>query len=258
MAPEELAEPWDNCGLVIASESMAAGRVIVCLDVTRAVMEEAIASRAQLIVSHHPLIFNPIRRIGRDSGQDYIIRGLIRNDIALYSAHTNVDKTYGGLNDLLAGIVGVETPDPHDSGEPLNYYRVGDLPRGYTVDEFNEHVGSRLKLNNLTVSRFAAPPVKPIRRVLVMCGSYDLDARKVVAAGADALLCGEIRHHEALELTALGIHIVQAGHHGTERFFINLVIKWINEKYPDLEIEGAGFSDIPTEIYRGANVNGDV
>jgi len=258
MAPEELAEPWDNCGLVIASESMAAERVVVCLDVTRAVMEEAIAARAQLIISHHPLLFNPIKRIGRDGGQDYIIRGLIRNDIALYSAHTNVDKTYGGLNDLLAGIVGVETPDPHDSGEPLNYYRIGDLPRGYTADEFNAHISSRLKIRDLIVSNHTAPLTKPIRRVLVMCGAYSLDARRVVATGADALLCGEIGHHDALELTALGVHIVQAGHHGTERFFINLVIKWINDKYPELEIKGSGFSDMPTKIYRGANINGDV
>ena len=257
MAPEDIAEPWDNCGLLVDSGIKVTNCVIVCLDVTGAVVEEAVKSQAHLIICHHPLIFSPIKRIDSESRQGALLRAVIRNDIAVYAAHTNVDKTYGGLNDLLAGIIGLDTEpygfETKNIDEPFGqsgYYRVGELPQGYSVDEFNCYISSRLRLNELIVSSHAQPLDKRIKKVLVMSGSYSLDARQAAATGADALVCGEIRHHEALELTAMGIHIVQAGHHGSERFFISLVQKWINDKYPALTIMGVGFSDLPTEVYR--------
>ena len=257
MAPEDLAEPWDNCGLIIASEREYAERIIVCLDVTRAVVDEAIGMGAHLIIAHHPPIFNPIKRIGRNSEQSALLRSLIKNDIAVYAAHTNVDKTYGGLNDLLAGIIGVETPAPDEASEPLSYFRVGELPRGMTAREFDEHARLRLKVKNLAVSAVTAPSAI-IKRVAVMCGSYSFSAERFRALKADALLCGEIKYHDMLDLAAMGVHVVQAGHHGTERFFINLVKRWIADKYPGAQARGVGFSSPPIEIYNGGNAGGDV
>ena len=278
MAPEGLAEPWDNCGLIIATDKTYTQCVTVCLDINRAVVDSAVKAGSHLIISHHPLIFSPIKRIGGDGEQSQLIRALIKNDIAVYSAHTNVDKTYGGLNDLLAGIIGLEIPESGaagaggaefaGTGEQLSYYRYGSLPYDYTVNEFHRHVCSRLKLTDLIVY---APPAqyvtgdklntyitKPIRNVVVMCGSYSLDLAAMAAFDADALLCGEIKYHDALDLTGTGLHIVQAGHHGTERFFINLAGKWIKEKYADVDILGVGFADSPAYFYHGESINGDV
>ena len=251
MAPEELAEPWDNCGLIIDSDNRVTENVIACLDVTPEVVGEAVAARAGLIISHHPLIFKPIKSIGGGYGRDLAIRELIRNDVALYSAHTNVDKTYGGLNDLLAGIIGIEIPPPGGDGGPLSCYRIGDLPRGYTADEFNNFVMARLKLEALTVSADNRRRPATVRRVAVTCGSYGLGAEFLINAGADALLCGEIKYHDALDLSAAGVYIIQAGHHETERFFISLITKWINDRLPDIRVTGVGFSDSPMEIYGG-------
>ena len=278
MAPEDLAEPWDNCGLLVETDSEYAERVIVCLDVTRAVVEEAVNSRAQLIIAHHPLIFTPLKRLCADSASGALLLALVRNNIALYAAHTNVDKTYGGLNDLLAGIVGLDVPPPQDESAPLDYYRVGHCKAAMTVEAFNEHVRSRLKLDSLIVSapeggsakgsgrmqngrrmsndKHAADGVRRIKKVIVMCGSYSLDPAVFAATGADALLCGEIRHHDALELAGMGVHIVQAGHHGTERFFINLAEKWILDKYPGATVLGVGFSSPPMEAYSGGGSSG--
>ncbi|MCL2059113.1 MAG: Nif3-like dinuclear metal center hexameric protein [Oscillospiraceae bacterium] len=272
MAPEELAEPWDNCGLLVASENESAERVIVCLDVTRAVVDEAIKSGAQLIVAHHPLIFTPIKRIDMGSVQGALLLSLIRNNIALYAAHTNVDKTYGGLNDLLAGLVGLDVPPPPpDEHAPLDYYRIGEFQSAMSAEAFNERVRSRLKLGSLIVSAPNGDPggaqngqmdtggrAKTIKKVVVMCGSYSLEAEKFATTGADALLCGEIRHHEALELAGMGVHIIQAGHHGTERFFISLVEKWIADRYPEAAIQGVGFSSPPTTFYHGGGGLNDV
>jgi len=257
MAPEELAEHWDNCGLTVASETESAECVVVCLDVTREVIEEAINSRARLIISHHPLIFNPIKQISCESRLGPLLRALIKNDVALYTAHTNVDKTYGGLNDLLAGIIGIETPHPDDACAQLSYFRVGEMPRAYTADGFNKYVSARLRMNDMIISS-GTPPGKLIKKVLVMSGAYSLETRQVAATGADAVVCGEMRHHEVLELTALGAHIVQAGHHGTERFFIQLIEKWITDRFPDMPVKGVGFINHPSIFFHGENVNGDV
>jgi putative NIF3 family GTP cyclohydrolase 1 type 2 len=84
-----------------------------------------------------------------------------------------------------------------------------------------------------------------------MCGAYDLKTAQIVDMEADALVCGEIRHHEALELTGAGIRVISAGHHGTERFFMNLIDRWIRERYPDARVERVGYDDSPTQIFHG-------
>jgi dinuclear metal center YbgI/SA1388 family protein len=262
MAPEELAEPWDNCGLLIDSDNEYVSRIVVCLDINHAVVNEAINCGAELIISHHPLIFKPLKRLSGDGAQSFYIRELIKNGVAVYAAHTNVDKTYGGLNDLLAGIIGLDAPISYDENDHPGYYRIGSLPRALAAGEFNEYVRTRMKLRNLT----ATPIVKAIdtseknmeyhkliKKVVVMCGAYDLDADQVLSMGADAVVCGEMRYHEALDLAGMGVHVVQAGHHGTERFFMSLIDKWIKDKYPDIGIICAGFSDPPLVLYDGAD-----
>jgi len=259
MAPEELAEPWDNCGLIIGSGREFTERVVACLDVTCEVVDEALEKHARLIVSHHPLLFTPVKRIGLNGRRDALLRALIKNDIALYCMHTNADKTYGGLNDLLAGIVGLEPELPVNYQEELGYYRAGSLPREYALTEFCERVCQRLKLRNVCVSAASGPDAGGrIKNVVVMCGAYDLSPDKVFRLNADAVLCGEIKYHELLELTGMGVHVVQAGHHGTERFFCNLIEKWVKDKYPALQVDISGFYADPTEVYHSVNAGGGI
>ena len=284
MAPEELAEPWDNCGLIVDPGRGSAERAVVCLDVTGAAVSEAVRIGAGLIVCHHPLIFNPVKKITRSRAPGSLLFELIKNDIAVYAAHTNVDKTYGGLNDLLAGIVGLDAarsgagPAPADEhagagqaptdehagaaadairrtgaqapAQPharLENYRVGTLPAPLCAGEFFKYVRNRLKLDALAVSypqpRAAAD--RPVQKVLVMCGAYDIKPEAIDALEPDAVVCGEIRHHEALELTDRGVFVARAGHHETERFFVSLIEKWIKEKHPGADVRGFGFSDAP-------------
>jgi len=297
MAPEELAEPWDNCGLLVGSTREYAERVYVCLDVTQSIVNEAVAAGAELIVSHHPLIFKPIKRLayerfpgipetpgstgapvspgttgapgspglpgtaGAPGSPAAILRTLIRGDVAVYAAHTNVDKTYGGLNDLLTGIMGLDANAPGGGGEQPGIYRLGMLPDALAADEFDEYTRARLKLANIitsppdtaptAVGHPGAQPRKRIAKVLIMCGAFELDAETVASLGADAVVCGEMRYHEALELSERGVRVVQAGHHGTERFFVKLVEKWIKDQYPGLDVVCAGFSDSPLYMYNG-------
>ena len=273
MAPESLAETWDNCGLMVGGERGRDGRVrrvLVCLDVTEAVADEAIRVGADLVVSHHPLVFKPLRSIVCGEGSGTAIHKLIKADVDVYSAHTNVDKTPGGLNDLVAGIVGLKLMDDGRAGDcdaagaapqpqappqppqPPQPYRIGDLPCVFSPDELFAHICSRLKQDDIAVVRppQAARGKEPsIRRLAVMCGSYGIDAPVLVAAKADAVLCGEIKHHSAIELAQLGIYVAAVGHHGSERFFMALAEKWLKDRFPSLDVVCAGFDSHPFQVY---------
>ena len=293
MAPESLAEPWDNCGLAIGGARARVWRVLVCLDVTEEIADQAIRTGADMVVSHHPLIFKPLPSIVSGVGNGAVIYKLIQAGVDVYCAHTNVDKTHGGLNDLVAGIVGLRLMDDGRAGDSQDApfagpgrgaapqeqhpYRIGDLPRAYRPDELFEHVCARLKQKAVVVAR---PPQSgavgdgvagrtggdgvagveggaggarleeaSIRRLAVMCGSYGIPAPDLAAAKADAVLCGEIKHHDAIELAQMGMHVVAVGHHGSERFFVTLIEKWLKDRFPSLEVACAGFDSHPLQVY---------
>lgn len=107
MAPRYLAEEWDNVGLLVGTPSANVNKVLVCLDVTAEVVEQAIAEQVELIVAHHPLIFKPLKNLRTDSYQGKVLTALLKHDIAVYAAHTNLDSADGGVNDVLAAQLGL-------------------------------------------------------------------------------------------------------------------------------------------------------
>ena len=138
---------------------------------------------------------------------------------------------------------------PSDDNEPKPY-RIGNLPGVFGVEAFNIHVMTRLRQDNLLISDLSIRDEalninKAIQRVAVMCGSFDLPIELLLEEGVDAVVCGELKHHQTLELISAGIHVVSAGHHGSERFFITLMQKWLAERFPQLEIHCVGFDSYP-------------
>ena len=256
MAPEQLAESWDNSGLLLAGPDRNVDKVLLCLDVTDQAVETAAKINAGLIISHHPLLFSPLRRITVKEQLGNLIFQLIRNNIDVYCAHTNVDKTYGGLNDLLAGIIGVEENRSEELpvGSEQYPYRIGNMDSVYSIDAFNAHVSARLKQEDLLISDLSVRDDelkrrKTIQRVAVMCGSFDLPISVLMEQGVDAVVSGEMKHHQVLQLIGVGIHVVCAGHHGSERFFSTLLQKWLNERFPQLEVHCVGFDSYPLCAY---------
>ncbi|MCL2163139.1 MAG: Nif3-like dinuclear metal center hexameric protein [Oscillospiraceae bacterium] len=292
-APLQLAEPWDNSGLNLGhGDNKLNGGALLCLDVTSGAVDEACRVNANLIISHHPMIFTPVKKIDTSKPLGRLIRKLIFNDISVYCAHTNVDKTYGGLNDLLLGLLGMAPiadalsqantvhadlndypgvgantgantdydADPRlspETGANVGYdadpqfFRIGVLQRDYGFEEFCGYVSSRLKLEDIMGTGSALTGwtegrnEKLIRKVAVMCGSFDLSLDILKSENVDAVVSGEMKHHQLLELNEMGIYAVVAGHHGTERFFVNLLEKWINGKYPEIKVFKYGFEMHP-------------
>lgn len=206
-APLETAEPWDNVGLLVGHREAQVTRVLMALDATMEVIEEAKSLGAQLIVTHHPLMFRARSRMTDADPEGAMLLALCENKIALCSLHTNLDKAAGGVNDALMQAVGMENVQ----GEGL--LRTAALPEGMTMEALTAQVGRGLSAQVKVYGKKQGEA-----RMLACCsgaGGDEIDA--AIEAGADVFLTGEIKHHEALYAMQRGICVMEAGHFETER-----------------------------------------
>lgn len=206
-APPETAEAWDNVGLLVGRRQAPVTRVLMALDVTKNVICEAEAMQAQLIVTHHPLMFHARNRLTDAEPEGEMLLMLCEKGIALCSMHTNLDKAAGGVNDALMQAVGFGGAQ----GEGL--LRTAQMPQGMTIDALAAQVGAGLGAQVKVYGKKAGAC-----KMLACCsgaGGDEIDA--AVEAGADVFLTGEIKHHEALHAMQRGICVMEAGHYETER-----------------------------------------
>lgn len=209
IAPFALAAEWDNSGLLAGDPQAPVTAALICLDITLPAIRQAQENGAQLIISHHPVIFHPLKNVLAGSPA----YALIEAGIAAICAHTNLDLARGGVNDCLAKAIGLQDIRPLEEGVPESLGRVGELPAPLSAEAFAAHV--RERLHPAGGVRFADGG-RPTRRVAV-CGGAGSDLWEGLPAGVDALLSSEFRHHEFLACQAAGITAVDAGHFGTER-----------------------------------------
>ena len=206
VAPFETQMEGDNSGLLVGSPQQEIHRILFALDVTEPVIDEAAALGAELIVTHHPLLFSPIRSLTDESYEGRLIRRLVRENISLIAAHTNLDQAPGGINDTLAALCGLA----EISGE--GFFRAGFLPEPMTVRAYADLLGENLR----TVVRVMAPEDRIIRRVGLCSGSGGSEWTQAKETGCDAFVSGEIKHHFALALADAGIAALECGHFATE------------------------------------------
>ncbi len=235
--PYCIQEDYDNSGIMV-DFGREIDRIAVALDITNAVVEYAVSQDAQLIVSHHPIIFRPIRSIVFHSP----LQTLTAAGISAISAHTNFDIADGGVNDALASRLGLQnvTPVFKVSEKPVkgemrkNYIgRAGNLPKEMTPAEFAAYVGSRL------CGRTAMEYVdggKPIKRVAVGGGSCGEFIFECAATGIDAYVTGECKHHELLYAKDNGITMMAAGHYATENVALESLAQTLQTAFPDVQV----------------------
>ena len=205
-APFETQLAFDNSGLLVGHPDNEVTGVHFALDVTNHVIDEAIANGANLIVTHHPMMFSAIKRLVETSHEARLLCRLIREGISLISAHTNLDQAPGGCNDVLAQTIGLTDIE----GE--GFVRVGALPHPMTAVELAAHIGEKLG----DVVRVMGDPAAVITKVGMCSGSGADEWLAAAAMGAQAFLTGEVKHHIALEASDAGVVMLEAGHHATE------------------------------------------
>ena len=219
IAPRHLAEDWDNTGLLVGSYAQKVERILVALDVDDIVVAEAIERSADMIVAHHPAIFRGMKQLRTDLPLGRRLAALLTHGIAVAAAHTNLDITRGGVNDVLAERLGLEklstfitTAQADGSAESLG--RIGTLPAPVAIDDFAHSVRERLGVSHVRLVRAAD---RPVRRVAVVGGAGAEFIDTAVRRGADVYLTGDVKYHEAQRAAEQGMHLIDAGHFGTER-----------------------------------------
>jgi len=232
IAPLALAESWDNPGLLVDCGGEVS-RVLVTLDITPEVVEEAARKGCGLIVSHHPVIFEPLKKIGP---QDVPFQ-LVQAGISAICMHTNLDAAEGGVNEVLAGIF--EMKDREAFAEGCG--RVGEVDP-ITVPELARKaqavLGGRCNRprSGTAVQVKFADTGKTVKRLAVISGAGGSLFAEAIAEGADCLLTGEANHHHALDAKRLGLSLIAAGHYATEFPVTAAVAAALRTALPELEV----------------------
>jgi dinuclear metal center YbgI/SA1388 family protein len=214
-----LAEPWDAVGLVCGDPAEQVRSVLFAVDPTSAVVDEAIARGADLVVTHHPLLLTPVHGVPADDPKGRVVHRLIRAGIGLFVAHTNADRAAGhGVNDALAAALGLTGAEPLERSDipGAGLGRVGGLAEPLPLRAFAERVAAALPVTAAGV-RVAGDPAREIRRVAVCGGSGGSLLPAAAAAGADVLVTSDLRHHPVSEaLEEGGPALLDVAHYATE------------------------------------------
>jgi dinuclear metal center YbgI/SA1388 family protein len=230
-APQELAEDWDNVGLLLGDASQCVRRVLTCLTLTPDVAREAVAEQVNLVVTHHPILFRPIQRLCADDPQGAMLLELARANVSVYSPHTAFDSALTGVNQQLAELLQLSDIlpiRPCDGSGHSGSGRWGVLPQSMTLLEFSSLVRTRLNAPQLA---YTGEPTQPVLTVGIACGAAAEFMRDARQLECDVLLTGEARFHASLEARTLGIGLVIAGHYQTERPAIENLACHLREQF---------------------------
>ena len=216
-APSALAEKWDNVGLLVGSPDNSVTSILIGLDPTLSLVEEAIAISADTIITHHPVIFKPLSAIDTSNPGGLLLQKALSHNINIIGAHTNLDSAVDGVNDVLAGGLGLSNLEPlmpSEEGSASGLGRIGTYPEPVDPREFLNKVFSLLKLESLNV---AGTIPEKIRTVAVCGGSGSEFAEQAYKRGADVYLSAEIKHSTAIWAKEVGFAIIDGTHYATEK-----------------------------------------
>ena len=238
LAPRYMKMDWDNVGLLCGRKDRPVKKILVALDPFRSVIEEAIDIGADLIVTHHPLIFaEEVKAVNEDTETGRCLLMLMEHGIAAINAHTNLDQAPGGINDVLAQVLGlanIEVVSPvgtDENGQPWGLLRAGEVEE-QPLKQFLSTVKQHLKCDGL---RFCDGG-KPVRKVAVGGGSCGGAFAEAAAHGCDTLVTADVKYNQFRSAYELGINLIDAGHFHTENPTMPVLSGKIRAAFPEVEV----------------------
>ena len=239
--PVELAYDWDNPGLFFGNPESEINRVLVTLDITPQVIEQAKEQKAQLILSHHPLLISGIKTLGDNSMSSKMITEIVKNNIAVYSSHTNMDTAKNGINQKLAQMFSLKNISVLENDKPYEdcgLGRIGNLKNPVSLSDFCESVKEKLKTPFIRV----CGNKDKIQRIAFASGSCDEYVPTAIKKGADAIVTAEVKYHHCIEYVNDGMVVIDAGHYPTEICVMEMFSEVL--KTCDVEVIYAEYDDI--------------
>lgn len=239
LSPLSFAENWDNVGLLAGRREKEVQKLYIALDATDEVIGEAARNGADMLLTHHPLIFSALKKVNTD---DFIGRRLVKllqNDISYYAMHTNFDVM--GMADAAADEIRLKerqvldiTYEDEIAKEGIGRY--GKLPQVMTLEECASYIKEVFHLESVKIY---GEPGNAIECAAISPGSGKSMIKPAIAAGAEVLITGDIEHHEGLDAMAQGLMIIDAGHYGIEKIFVPYMMEYIKREFPQLEVVAA-------------------
>lgn len=229
IAPQALAMDWDNSGFQLGDPNAPVTRVLISLDPFEDVAREAAQWGAELILTHHPLFFTPIKSITEESAVGRTVRLLIQKGISLWSGHTNLDVASGGVNDLLAEKLGLENVT---ALPPENLLRVGILPE-MNVEAFLARVKAAL---GCPVLRYADAGV-PCRRIAVGGGACGSELKLAKEAGCDTFVTSDLKYNQFWDAQDMGLNLIDSGHFYTENPVCAMLAAKVQREFPGITVK---------------------
>ncbi len=234
LAPESCACDWDNPGLLAGRHDKEVKRIYIALDATDTVVERAIEQKADMLITHHPLIFKAIKQV---NDQNFITRRLIRliqADISYFAMHTNFDSAPGCMADLAAARLGLLDCEPLElmgelAGEPYGIGKVGRLKRPMELENLARRVKEKFGLPFVVVYGQNRVP-DPVSRVAVCPGAGGSEIGRALESGAQVLVTGDIGHHQGIDSVAQRMAVIDAGHYGLEHIFVDYMADFLAEQ----------------------------
>ena len=236
IAPFNIAEPWDNSGFQVGNPEWSISKVLVALDVTAAVMAEAVQTGSDMVLTHHPLMMSPENTIDFRTLHGSVIEICARHKISIVSAHTNLDKAEAGLNDYFAGKIGLtrllgplsKGSAPNDDDRDPGIGRLAILDSQMTLEQFVHNIKTGLDLEYLRVTGSMDLPVK---KIAVCTGSGGSLLDDFLNSGADVYVTGDVKYHEARKVEELSKGLIDVGHFGSEQLAIDLLYEKLNPAF---------------------------
>lgn len=249
-APWSTQMDFDNAGLLVGDREAEARRILVALDATEPVIREAARKRCQLLVTHHPIIFHPVRALTEQDVVGVKLRRLTQKGIGVISAHTNLDMAEGGVNDVLLETLGLaregilEPAGALPDGRAYGLGRIGSLPEAVAPAAFAKQVKRALSARGGR----AVLGSRPIRRVAVCGGSGGDLVHRAAALGCDALVTADVKYDQFLDAAQLGITLVDGGHFATENPVVEAVAARLRARFGGEGVE-VSVSRASGEVY---------
>jgi dinuclear metal center YbgI/SA1388 family protein len=240
IAPFETADSWDNVGLLVGNENQVVNRILIALDISEEVIKEAIEEGFDLIITHHPIIFSPLRKITTGDRVGKILIEAIQNDIAIIAAHTNLDKVFSsGINRYLADslIMGqLQILIPEGVHSDYGHGIVGTLENSMAFDDFILRVKNVFQIDHVRVSNVTKD--KKVRKVVVASGASSDFIGSVLLTQADVFITSDLKYHECQNVIGTNLTLVDVGHFESESVYLEhfkaLIDQWISDKNYDV------------------------
>lgn len=232
LAPLQMAEAWDNPGMLVGTSEKDIKSIYIALDATDEVVDDAISKKVDLLLTHHPLIFKSLKSVTEADFIGRRILNLIKSDITYYAMHTNFDVTV--MADLAANYLKLSNTEALEKTD-LNYGigKIGFLPQKMTLDELCQYVKEAFSIDRVKVFGNSE---EEIEKVVIMPGSGKSYIKNAIESQAQVMITGDIDHHEGIDAVACGLTIIDAGHYGIEQIFVKYMEEYINSNFSDIQV----------------------